>query len=45
VHFVESMDEVLRLALEGDLASPPPSGGELTTASSEPPMGSGSLAH
>jgi ATP-dependent Lon protease len=45
VHFVESMDEVLRLALEGDLASPPPSGGELRPASSEPPMGSGSLAH
>jgi len=45
VHFVESMDEVLRLALEGELASPPPSGGELRPASSEPPMGSGSLAH
>ncbi|HSM12960.1 MAG TPA: S16 family serine protease, partial [Thermoanaerobaculia bacterium] len=45
VHFVESMDEVLHLALEGELASPPPGGGELQSASSEPPMGSGSLAH
>jgi len=45
VHFVESMDEVLQLALEGELASPPPGGGELQSTSSEPPMGSGSLAH
>ena len=45
VHFVESMDEVLRLALEGELASPPPNAGELRPAPSEPPMGSGSLAH
>jgi ATP-dependent Lon protease len=45
VHFVESMDEVLRLALEGDLAPPPPSGGELTAPPAESPAGSGSLAH
>ena len=41
VHFVESMDEVLRLALEGALASPPPNAGELAATASEPPMGSG----
>ena len=45
VHFVESMDEVLRLALEGALASPPPSGGELTQTSAATPADSGSLAH
>ncbi|HEX9799863.1 MAG TPA: endopeptidase La [Thermoanaerobaculia bacterium] len=45
VHFVESMDEVLRLALEGELASPPPSGGELSTSSAATPTDSGSLAH
>ena len=45
VHFVESMDEVLRLALGGELASPAPSAGELRPSPSEPPMGPGSLAH
>ncbi|GMU67259.1 MAG: Lon protease [Acidobacteriota bacterium] len=45
VHFVESMDEVLRLALEGELASPPPGGGELRDTASESPVDSGSLAH
>jgi ATP-dependent Lon protease len=45
VHFVESMDEVLRLALGGELASPPPNAGELRPSPSEPPMGPGSLAH
>jgi ATP-dependent Lon protease len=45
VHFVESMDEVLRLALEGELASPPPSGGELRDTATESPVDSGSLAH
>jgi ATP-dependent Lon protease len=45
VHFVESMDEVLRLALEGELASPPPSGGELPQTSAATPADSGSLAH
>ena len=45
VHYVDSMDDVLRLALEGGLDSPPPSAGELAATASEPPMGSGSLAH
>jgi ATP-dependent Lon protease len=45
VHFVESMDEVLRLALEGDLAPPALTGGELAASPSESPAGSGSLAH
>jgi ATP-dependent Lon protease len=45
VHFVDSMDEVLRLALEGDLASAPPGGGELRDTASESPVDSGSLAH
>jgi ATP-dependent Lon protease len=45
VHLVESMDEVLRVALAGELASQPRNSGELPTTPSEPPMGSGSLAH
>ena len=45
VHFVESMDEVLRLALAGELASKGGDERELPSTSSEPPMGSGSLAH
>jgi ATP-dependent Lon protease len=45
MHLVESMDEVLRLALEGALASPPPSGGELSQTSAATPADSGSLAH
>ncbi len=45
IHLVESMDEVLRLALEGALASPPPNAGELSASSSETPTGPGSLAH
>ncbi|KAB2968293.1 MAG: endopeptidase La [Thermoanaerobaculia bacterium] len=45
VHFVESMDEVLRLALGGELASRPPSAGELRPSPPEPPVGPGSLAH
>ena len=45
VHFVESMDEVLRVALTGELASQHRNGGELRPTPSEPPMGSGSLAH
>jgi ATP-dependent Lon protease len=45
VHFVESMDEVLRLALEGELASPPPNAGELGSAQAETPSGPGTLAH
>jgi hypothetical protein len=39
------MDEVLRLALEGELASPPPNAGELGSAQAETPSGPGTLAH
>jgi ATP-dependent Lon protease len=42
---VESMDEVLRLALAGDLAIPRSDGGEFDEASSKPPVGPDSLAH
>ncbi len=45
IHFVESMDEVLRIALAGELASTAPDERELPSTPSEPPMGSGSLAH
>jgi ATP-dependent Lon protease len=44
VHLVESMDEVLRLALDGSL-SPLPKDGLVKEASSEPPVGPDSLAH
>jgi len=44
-HLVESMDEVLRMALDGEVASLPKSDGEFGEASSEPPVGSDSLAH
>jgi ATP-dependent Lon protease len=43
VHLVESMDEVLRLALDGSL-TPLPKGGKFAEAS-EPPVGPDSLAH
>jgi len=45
LHLVDSMDDVLRLALEGELASPPPNAGELPESPSDTPTGSGSLAH
>jgi ATP-dependent Lon protease len=45
IHFVDSMDDVLRLALAGELASVPQNEGQLPSAPSESPMGSGSLAH
>ena len=45
IHLVESMDEVLRLALDGDIGALPKTGGEFEEASSEPPVGPGSLAH
>ena len=44
-HLVESMDEVLRLALEEELASPPASAGELGVSQADTPSGPGSLAH
>jgi len=37
IHFVRSMDEVLRLALEEGLASPPPNAGELPKSSAATP--------
>ena len=42
---VESMDEVLRLALAGDLAISRADGAEFDEASSKPPVGPDSLAH
>jgi ATP-dependent Lon protease len=46
VHLVESMDEVLRLALDGEMAPPlPKTKGKFKEAPSEPPVGSDSLAH
>ena len=44
VHMVESMDEVLRLALEGEV-TPLRRGEGLAESASEPPVGSDSLAH
>jgi ATP-dependent Lon protease len=45
VHLVDSMDEVLRLALDGEIARLPQAEGKFKEASSEPPVGDGSLAH
>ena len=47
MHFqmFESMDEVLRLALEGPLAVPGANRKEYSQASTEPPAGSDSTAH
>jgi ATP-dependent Lon protease len=44
IHMVESMDEVLRLALDAEIPALPESK-EFTGASSEPPVGPDSLAH
>ena len=44
VHLVESMDEVLRLALDGSI-TPLPKGEKFKEAVTEPPVGSDSLAH
>jgi hypothetical protein len=44
VHLVESMDEVLRLALDGPL-TPMPKGAKFKEAPAEPSVGSDSLAH
>ena len=45
LHLVESMDEVLRLALDGQISPLPKSKGKFKEAPSEPPVGSDSLAH
>jgi ATP-dependent Lon protease len=44
-HLVESMDEVLRLALDGPLIPLPKKDGKYTKAPSDSPVGSDSLAH
>jgi ATP-dependent Lon protease len=45
VHLVESMDEVLRLALDGQVMPLSKTKGKFKEAPSEPPVGSDSLAH
>jgi ATP-dependent Lon protease len=45
IHLVESMDEVLRLALSGALAWHPANEGEFPKRPTEPPLEPGSLAH
>jgi ATP-dependent Lon protease len=45
VHLVGSMDEVLRVALDGELGPLPKTAGKFGEASSEPPVGPDSLAH
>jgi ATP-dependent Lon protease len=45
VHLVESMDEVLRIALGGELAWRPANEGEFVKRPTEPPLEPGSLAH
>ena len=45
IHLVESMDEVLRWALSGELAWRPVNEREFPERPTEPPMGSDSLAH
>jgi ATP-dependent Lon protease len=44
-HLVESMDEVLRLALDGEIAPFTKADGKFKEATSEPPVGPDSLAH
>jgi ATP-dependent Lon protease len=44
-HLVESMDEVLRLALEGEVTPLPQREGKLGDAAAEPPVRSDSVAH
>jgi ATP-dependent Lon protease len=45
MHLVESMDEVLRLALDGEISPLVKTKPEFKEAPSEPPVGSDSLAH
>jgi len=45
VHLIESMDEVLRHALDSELAPLPETAGKLGDVTSEPPVGPDSLAH
>jgi ATP-dependent Lon protease len=45
VHAVESMDEVLRVALDREIGELPPSEGKFEKAAAESPVESGSVAH
>jgi len=45
VHLIESMDEVLAIALDGEITPLPKTEGKFEKASSEPSMGSDSVAH
>ncbi|MDH3253626.1 MAG: endopeptidase La [Acidobacteriota bacterium] len=45
VHLVDSMDEVLALALEGEIGSLPDSDASLKKAATDSSLGSGSVAH
>jgi ATP-dependent Lon protease len=45
MHLIESMDEVLRLALDGQVSPLPQAKGKFKEAPSEPPVGPDSLAH
>jgi ATP-dependent Lon protease len=45
VHLVDSMDEVLAIALDGEITPLPKTEGKFEKASSEPSMGSDSVAH
>ena len=44
-HLVERMDEVLRLALDGELVSRPPGDAGINEGASDTPVDSGSVAH
>ena len=45
LNFVESMDEVLRMALDGELTALPQPGAEFDKPQAEPPADPGSVAH
>lgn len=45
IHLVESMDEVLQVALDGSLSTLAKVKGKFSDAAAEPPVGSDSLAH
>jgi ATP-dependent Lon protease len=45
VHLVDSMDDVLRIALDGEIAPLPKREAKFKEASSEPPVGPDTLAH
>ncbi|MFW6012353.1 MAG: endopeptidase La [bacterium] len=45
IHLIESMDDVLRIALDGEIAPLPKGDGKFEEAASEPPVGPDSLAH